>query len=93
MADLESRLDGDFVADCLQDMRKMLPTKKKLTQENVLSDLMAVYATNPREKVERVIRSERPLVKRFISQAYDGEFGEVPLRVAGVIAEYIEESV
>lgn len=93
MADLESRLDGDLVADCLQDMRKMLPTKKKLTQENVLSDLMAVYATNPREKVERVIRSERPLVKRFISQAYDGEFGEVPLRVAGIIAEYIEESV
>ena len=48
---------------------------------------------NSREKVEKVIRKERPLVKRFVSQAYDGEYGDVPLKVAGIITEYIEESI
>lgn len=93
MADLESHLDGDLVAECLSDMKKSLPIKKKLTQENVLSDLLHLYRTHPREKIEKVLKNERPLVKRFIAQAYDGEFGNLPLRVAGIVAEYIEESV
>ena len=93
MADLESHLDGDLVADCLKDMRKFLPIKKKLSTENVLADLMAIYATHSREKIERVLKNERPLVKRFVSQAIDGEYGELPLRVAGIVAEYIEESI
>lgn len=93
MADLESHLDGDLVAECLSDMKKSLPLKKKLTQENVLSDLLYLYKNNPREKIEKVLKNERPLVKRFISQSYDGEFGNLPLRVAGIVAEYIEESV
>ena len=93
MADLESHLDGDLVADCIKDMRKFLPIKKKLTQENVIADIMATYATHSREEMERVLKNERPLVKRFISQAIDGEYGELPLRVAGIVAEYIEESI
>lgn len=93
MADLESHLDGDLVAECLSDMKKSLPIKKKLTQENVLADMLHLYKTYPREKIEKVLKNERPLVKRFISQAYDGEFGDLPLRVAGIVAEYIEESV
>lgn len=93
MADLESHIDGDLVTDCLNEMKKSLPIKKKLTQENVLADLLYIYRSNPREKIEKVLKNERPLVKRFISQTYDGEFGNLPLRVAGIVAEYIEESV
>lgn len=93
MADLESQLDGDLVADCLKDMRSMLPIKKKLTKENVISDLITLYAINPREKIERVIKNERPLVKRFVSKAYEEEYGDLPLKVAGIVTEYIEESV
>ena len=55
--------------------------------------LLQVYKKVPREKVEKVIKNERPLVKRFISQTYDGEYGEMPLKVAGIIAQYIEESI
>ncbi len=93
MANLESNIDGDLVADCLKDMKAFLPIKKKLSRENVLSDIMSVYATSSREMVEKVIKNERPLVKRFMSQAYDGEFGDIPLKVAGVISEYVQESV
>lgn len=73
MADLESHLDGDLISDCLKEMKDYLPIKRKLTKENVLGDLLRIYRTTPREKIEKVIKNERPLVKRFISQAYDGE--------------------
>ena len=93
MADLESQLDGDLFAGCLNDMRGTLPLKRKLSQENVVLNLLNIYKEQPREKIEKILRKERPLVKRFISQAYDGEYGDLPLKVAGIVAEYIEESV
>lgn len=93
MADLESHIDGDLITDCLKEMKDFLPIKKKLTKENVVSDLMRLHVTESRERIEKVLKNERPLVKRFVSQAYDGEYGDLPLRVAGIITEYIEESV
>lgn len=93
MANLESQLDSDLVSDCLKEIKDFLPTKRKLTKENLVKALMTVYATNPREKVEKAIKNERPLVKRFASKAYDGEYSDLPLKVAGIITEYIEESI
>ena len=93
MADLESQLDGDLVTDCLKEMKNFLPTKRKLSKENIVMALQNVYSTQPRENVERLIKNERPLVKRFVSQAYDGEYGDLPLKVAGIVTEYIEESL
>ena len=93
MADLESHLDGDLVTDCLKEMKEYLPIKRKLTKENVLGDLLRIYRETPRERIEKVIKNERPLVKRFIAQSYDGEYSDLPLKVAGIVAQYIEESV
>ncbi len=93
MADLESHIDGDLISSCLKEMKDYLPIKRKLTKENVLGDLLRIYRSTPREKIEKIIKNERPLVKRFISQAYDGEFSELPLRVAGIVAQYIEDSI
>ena len=93
MADLESHIDGDLVTSCLKEIKEYLPIKRKLTKENVLGDLLRIYRTTPREKIEKIIKNERPLVKRFISQAYDGEYSELPLKVAGIVAQYIEESI
>ena len=93
MADLESRLDGDLISNCLKEMKDYLPTKRKLTKENVLGDLLRIYRNAPRDRVEKVIKNERPLVKRFIAKSYDGEFGELPLRIAGIVAQYLEDSI
>ena len=93
MADFESHLDSDLVTDCLKEMTEYLPIKRKLTKENVLGDLLRIYRETPRERIEKVIKNERPLVKRFIAQAYDGEYSDLPLKVAGIVAQYIEESV
>ncbi len=93
MADLESHIDGDLITNCLKEMKEYLPIKRKLTKENVLGDLLRIYRKVPREKIERVIKNERPKVKKFIAQTYDGEFSELPLRVAGIVAQYVEESI
>lgn len=93
MADLESHLDGDLVTDCLNDMKNLLPTKRKLTKENLIKELSDVYSTHPRERVERILKNERPLVKRFASKAFNGEYDELPLRVAEIVTDYIEENV
>ena len=93
MADLESHLDGDLITDCLKEMKEYLPLKRKLTKENVLGDLLRIYRATSREKIEKIIKNERPLVKRFVSQAYDGEYSGLPLRVAGIVAQYIEDSI
>ena len=93
MANLESNIDADLVTDCIKEMKTFLPVKKKLTKENVMLDFLNVYRTHSRESVEKVLKRERPFVKRFASQAYDGEFGNLPLRIAGIVAEYVEESV
>ena len=93
MADLESHLDGDLVTNCLKEMKDFLPVKRKLTKENVLGDLLRIYRSTSREKIEKIIKNERPLVKRFIAQSYDGEFSEIPLRVAGIVAQYVEDSI
>ncbi len=93
MANLESQIDSDLITDCLKEMKDFLPIKKKLTKENVVADITRLYVTESREKIEKVLKRERPLVKRFVSQAYDGEYGELPLRVAGIVAQYLEESV
>ena len=74
-------------------MKSYLPAKKKLSKESVLGDLLTIYRSVPREQVERVVKNERPLVKRFIAQTYDGDFDELPLRVAGIVAQHIEDSI
>ena len=93
MVNLESQLDGDILLNCLKEMKTTLPVKRKLTQENVMKDLLRLYRANPRENIERLIKNERPLVKRFIAQAYDGEYSGLPLKVAGIVAQYVEDSI
>ena len=93
MADLESHLDSDLIADCIKEMRGYLPLKRKLTQENVLTDMQCMFRSVTRQKIEQIVKNERPLVKRFIAQAYDGEYSGIPLRVAGIIAQHIESSI
>jgi hypothetical protein len=93
MADLESRVDSDLITGCLKEIKDFLPSKRKLTTENLVNAMLDVYRKNPRERVEKIIKNERPLVKRYASKTYDGEYSNLPLRVAGVVTEYIEESI
>ena len=91
--DLEAQLDPELTCQCLREMKEYLPKKMKLTEENVVKQLQRVFDNTSRDKVEKLIKHERPFVKRFISSAYDEEYYNVPLRVAGVIAQYVQDSI
>ena len=93
MANLESQIDGDILMNCIKELKDKIPSRKVISQENVMSDLLRLYRKNPRERIEKVIKNERPLVKRFISQAYDGEYSGLPLKVADIVAQYVEDSI
>ena len=93
MANLESQIDGDILLNSLREMKNYIPSKRKISKENVMGDLLRLYRANPREKIEKIIKNERPLVKRFIAQAYDGEYSGLPLQVADIVAQYVEDSI
>ncbi len=91
--DLESQLDPELTCQCLKEMKEYLPKKIKLTEENIIKQLQRSFDKTSRDKVERLIKQERPYVKRFISSAYEEEYYNIPLKVAGVIAQYVQNSI
>ena len=93
IVNLESQVDSDILMETLKELKALLPVKRKVTQENIMGDMLRLYKTNPRETVEKMIKNERPLVKRFIAQAYDGEYSGLPIKVAGIVAQHIEDSI
>ena len=93
MANLETQIDGDILLNCLKEMKNYIPIYQKLTPDNLLGNLLKIYRSNSRDKIEKIIRNERPLVKRFISQAYDGEYSGLPIKVADIVAHYVEDSI
>ncbi len=91
--DLESQVDPELTCRCLNEIREYLPKKPKLTEENIVKHLQRIFDNTSRDKVEQLIKYERPFVKRFVSSAYDDEYYKIPLRVAGVIAQYVQDSI
>ena len=91
---LENQVDLNFALKCLEDLKIVIPKKQKLSQRTVVKNMDRIFTENDMEKVEQLVKPERPFVKRFISQAYEGEYYEpVPLKVAELLVKYIKDSV
>lgn len=91
--DLESQIDPELTCQCLHEIKEYLPKKPKLTEANIVKHLQRIFDNTTRDKVENLIKYERPFVKRFVSSVYDDEYYQIPLRVAGVIAQYVQDSI
>lgn len=91
---LEAQVDINFALQCLEDLKIVVPKKQKLSPRTMLKNMDKIFESNDMEKVEQLVKPERPFVKRFISQAYEGEYYEpVPLKVAELLVKYIKDSV
>lgn len=90
---LESQIDPELACQCLKEMKNYLPRRPKLTETNVIRHLQRSFDRTSRDNIEKLIKYERPYVKRFISAAYDDDYYKIPLRVAGVIAQYVQDSI
>ncbi len=91
---LEEQVDLRVAKQCLEDLKEILPKKKKLSQDNMVREMDKIFNQTDMEEVEKVVKSERPFVKRFVSQSYEGDYYQgVPLHVAKILVNYVKDNV
>lgn len=93
MPDLENKVDKNIAMKCLQEIKTTLPEPKFINPEKILSKMGAIFTQAGKDKVEKIVVKERPEVKEFISKSFDGEYSQLPTKVANIIAQHLEESL
>lgn len=92
--DLKDRLEPNTTMRYLQEIKTRLPlTEAEITSSLVIAKIQNVAQYLDRTQLEQKLRSERPKVKRFVFTALEGEYYDIPPKVANVIATHIEDSV
>ncbi len=92
MNDLEQKVDRGIAMKCLQEIKTNLPEPKFINPNKIISKISKVYSTNS-EKTKKLILNERPMIKELVAKSVEGEYPNMPSKVANVIAQYIEEGV
>ena len=90
---LEAGLDMSYTLKCLENIKEFLPRRKSPSQESIIRQLNKIFDTHPLDEVEKLFKSERPFLKRFIAKAYEGDYYPIPTRVAGIVVQYVKDSV
>ena len=94
MSDLDSKVDPGAALRCLQEIRTNLPgINQNITPSKIINKIQNVAQYFDRSKMEYTLRSERSKVKRFVFTALEGEYYEIPPKVANIIATHLEDSV
>lgn len=92
--DLNSKVDAGAAIRCLQEIKTCFPlSEAEITSAVVLAKIQNVAQYLDRSQLEQKLRLERPKVKRFVFTALEGEYYDIPPRVANIIATHIEDSV
>ena len=91
---LEEQVNMVVAQQTLEELKQILPKKKKLSQDNMVREMDKIFQEHQMEDVEMAVKSERPFVKRFVSQSYEGDYYQgVPLRVAKLLVNYVRDNV
>lgn len=90
---LEAGLDMNYTLKCLENIKEFLPRRKSPSQESIVRQLNKIFDQYPMENVEKLFKSERPFLKRFISKAYEGDYYPIPVKVAQIVVDYVKDSV
>lgn len=93
MHDLETKVDNNIAMKCMQEIRTNLPEPKYISPDKILSKLNKVFAVLPKVRIDKIIARERPGVKKFVDKAREGEYTQMPSKVANIIVQHLEESV
>lgn len=94
MPDLQSKVDPYSAMRCLQEIKANLPAVgQNLSPSKILSKIQNVSQYLDKSQIEQTLRMERSKVKRFVFSALEGEYYEIPPKVANIIATHLEDSV
>ncbi len=94
MNDLETRLDPNVSIQYLKEIRTQLPEPKQLSPNKITERIeKSIKACEDIPKLQTMLQKERPMVRKFIQCAYEGEYYELPIRIANIVAQHLESSV
>lgn len=93
MPDLENKVDKSIAMKCLQEIKTNLPEPKQISPAKILARMSAIFEKIPKDRVDKTVMKERPEVKLFVSKAFNGEYSQIPSKVANIITQHLEESV
>lgn len=93
MSDLESKVDRNIAMKCLQEIKINLPEPKYISPSKILAKMNNIFEKAPKEKIDILISKERPKVKEFVAKAREGEYLQMPSKIANLIIQHLEESV
>lgn len=94
MPDLEQRLDTNNTLRCLQEIKNGLPAaNQNISSSKILNKIQNVSQYVQRPQLEYLLNPERPNVKKFVFTALEGEYYDMPPKVANIIATHLEDSV
>ncbi len=93
MPDLESRVSVNTALRCLNEIRTNLPKPQEFSPSKIVAKIQNVTQGIERQQLETILKHERMKVRRLVFNALEGEYYEVPPKVANIIATHIQDSV
>lgn len=94
MPDLGTKVDAGVALRCLQEIKTNLPKgNQNVTPSRILNKIQNVSQYLDRSQLEQTLKLERSKVKKFVFSALEGEYYEIPPKVANIIATHLEDSV
>lgn len=93
MPDLERKVDRSIAMKCLQEIKTNLPEPKYINPEKIISKINKTFEKTTKIKVDKLMKKERPKVKEFLDKAREGEYLEIPTKVANIIAQHLEDNI
>ena len=93
MRDLDNRVSVPTTMKCLSEIRTNLPKAQDLSPSKIVMKVQKITEGMDKQQLETLLRAERLKVKRFVFNALEGEYYEIPPKVANIIATHIQDSV
>lgn len=94
MSDLDKKIDPYAALKCLQEIKTKIPAHTQdLSPSKIITRIKNVSEYLDRSELEQKLSLERVKVRRFVFTALEGEYFELPPKVANIIATHLEDSV
>ncbi len=90
---LEDKVDPTLTMKCLDEIAENLPGATEINKNKVVERVKAAAETYDKNKLELALQLERQKVRRFVFNALENEYYQMPPRVADIIATHLENGV
>lgn len=94
MPDLENKIGTRNALKCLKEIKSHIPKNSQTINPNkIMTKIQNIAQYMDKSQLELNLRLERNKVKRFVFTALEGEYYNLPPKVANIIATHLEDSV